>query len=282
MLDRVPTIHRCVDQDKAPGNDFLCCVAQVEARKTAPKSTKKVEKPEPLFESASDSEQECADKEDDSSSASPDSDTNTAAKSGKACKSARRTPRTVRASSKKAAKAIAAACIDLEDDASDKHEPPNTSDSEPETEPNESSPPAAATVVQKKSGSRVGSQNKNRMISESPSWDSDVEKDGIETNGGTRKGRVLSSPEGSSVESLEEGFNTKSAKKSSSDDKLGGSDTEPKQEVDPDANSPIPVMLKSRKLQKADGGNTQFKADDSKRGATSVLLICACVGTWFQ
>ena len=243
--------------------------AQVEPKNAAPKSAKKAE---PLYESASDSEEEeSADMEDDSSSESPESGTKTAAKSAKAsCKSASRTPRTIRASSKKAAKAITAACADLEEEASEKEE---SFDSEAATEPNESSPPAAATVEQKK-GSKLSSQKKKRMGSKSPSHDTNAETDGVRTQGCNS-----SSPEGSSKRNTEEELKTKSAKKigklqASSDDVSDQSESEAEseaeREADPEAESPIPVMLKSRKLQKGDGTTVQSRADDTKRGMTLV------------
>ena len=261
------------------------CLAQVDPKKTpkssAPKSSaQKPEKAEPLYESASDSEEEeSADQKDDSSSESPASDAKTAAKSAKARKFTSRTPHTVRASSKKAAKAIAAACVDLENDASDKDESPNASDSEAETEPTES---PSAMVVQEK-GSKL-SQKKKRMSSEPPSHDSDVETDGVR-----RQSSNSSSPEGIFKKSEAEEQRAKSAEKgrkspASSDDLMGSrahsqkaeseveseAESEAERGEDPEAESPVPVMLISRKLQKADGSAIQSKANDNDKGNSFV------------
>lgn len=250
-------------------SDELYCLAQIEP-KVAPKSAKKAE---PLYESASDSEEESADMEDDSSSESPEVGTQTAAKSTKASrKSASRTPRTVRASSKRAAKAITAACADLEENSSRMNDSPEASDSEAATDPNESLPSAVATVEQKKD-SKLSSQKKKHMPSKSPSHHTDAEIDGVR-----RQGCISSSPEGSSRKNLEEELKTKSAEKianlrASSDDVSNHSESEAESEAEKkEAESPIPVLLKSRKLQKGDVITVQ---SNTKTGRSFPFFECA-------
>ena len=222
-------------------------VLQAEEKKAAPKSAPRTaKKAEPLYKSASDSEEDSADKEDDSGgSESASSDSEAADKSAKASKSASRTPRTVRASSKKAAKAIAAACVNLEEDASDKQDSPETPDSEAETEPNESSPAAAGTVAQKES-TRKSIQ---KMKSASPPHDETAQLDSQRSKS--------NNPEGTFRKSLKK--HLKSTPAASRDD------SPVSQAATEQAESPVPVMLKSRKLQKANGSTIQSKTAEGNR-----------------
>ena len=235
---------------------------QAQAKKAAPKSAPKTaKKTKPFSLSSSDSEEEFADKEDDSSSESASSDLEAADKSAKASKSVTCTPRTVQASSKKAAKAIAAACVNLDEDASDSEDLPNTPDSEAENGPNESSPAAAGTIAQMQS-TQVSSQKKKNASPPHDFHDGTAKLD--------NKGSKSSSPEGTCRKSLGKGPKNKPAA-NTDDSPVSQAANEPAESADEseaasEAESPVPVMLKSRKLQKADGSAVQTKGAEDNRG----------------
>ena len=138
--------------------------------------------------------------------------------------------RTARASSQKAAKAIAAACASL--DGSHNEETSRGADSDADTEPTDSPAAARAAAVNKIKASRL--QKREAVANSSP---------------GPEEPPPLGSSDGSDEE-------PHSATIPEDSEGLAGEEPEAgaeSAEADSQAGSPVAVMLKSSKLRKADG-----------------------------
>jgi len=222
--------------------------AQAEAKKAAAEARKAVKKAEPLHNSDADTEEEADDAATEHNSDS-DADADTEA-AGKSRQPASTSTRTARASSKKAAKAIAAA---LDREGSDLDEPVQRAGSDAETEPTNSPAAAArAAALRKISERRLQKENKGHK---SPSSDA-VDSDSGDHQKLRKQGSGTSSPEGTAEKqsaAAAKGSSAKRVKKS-----LGLSSDDPEQQerevdlADSEAESPVAVMLKSRKLSRAD------------------------------
>ena len=203
----------------------------------------------------------------------------------KSTKGGSRSTRTARASSKKAAKAITAACIDLEDEGSDKDAPGHGADSDADTEPNESPSAAgraagrAAALEQIRAGRQ---QQKKKIVSRQaspakPDSGSEAEADSqqmLQDPGSGSKGSPQQQPLPSCHEDKSEHQALQSLGLSSDDESEvepecpqqpeSGADAVVMAESDAEAESPVAVMLKSNKLRRIDGSAVDCNADEGK------------------
>ncbi|DBA72580.1 TPA: hypothetical protein ACH3X2_010333 [Trebouxia sp. C0005] len=223
----------------------LPALKKAEAKKAAAEAKKPARKAEPLCMSDADTEPSDDEEAERDSIFDSASDSEAADKSSKP---ASKPTRAARACSKKATKAIAAACVDLDTDGSDE-ESAHETDSEAETEANES-PSAAGRAALLKKQSRGGSASPASAEPDSGAGSPKQLQ---------QQGSASSIPEGSAREPSTAAAKNRSASRAKTSLALSSDDSEQPEdqrakfaavESDEDAESPVAVMLKSRKLSK--------------------------------
>ncbi|DBA82604.1 hypothetical protein WJX77_003635 [Trebouxia sp. C0004] len=231
----------------------LPALKKTEAKKAAADAKKPARKAEPLC--TSDADTEASDDEEAERDSIFDSASDSEA-ADKTSKPASKPTRAARAYSKKATKAIAAACVDLDADGSDEEESAHEADSEAETEANESPSAAGRAALWKKQSSR-GSTS-------SASAEPDTQDDSPKQL--QKQGSGSSSPEGNVREASSAAAKNRSAVRAKMSLALSSDDSEQPEaqraelaaaESDEDAESPVAVMLKSRKLSKVGGSSAK-------------------------